>query len=171
MNIRTENKKDFKEVYHLNYLAFEHREDESKLVERIRNSDEFVSDLSMVAEVDNEIVGHILLSKAVVEDQDQQTVVIALAPIAVKPGHQGQGIGRMLIEEGTRRCRELGYGLILLIGHPTYYTKFGFQPARQFGLELKQFEVPDEVFMVYEVLDGQLQLTKGELKYSAAFFG
>ena len=171
MIMRTETNKDFEEVYKLNYLAFGNREDESKLIERIRLSEEFIPELSIVAEMENEIVGHILLSKATVEDQDKQYTVIVLAPIAVRPNYQKLGVGSRLIEEGIRRCRSLGYSIILLIGHPTYYPRLGFQPARQFGLELKQFEVPDEVFMVYEVEEGKLREIQGELKYPNTFFG
>lgn len=69
MIIRTETMADFVDVYELNYLAFGNREDESKLVERIRKSEEFVPELSIVAEINNEIVGHLLLSKAIIEDE------------------------------------------------------------------------------------------------------
>lgn len=169
MIIRTEDVKDYEEVYKLNYLAFGNREDESKLIERIRLSEGFIPELSIVAEIGNEIVGHILLSRATVEGQDEQFTVIVLAPIAVKPAYQKQGIGSKLIEEGIKRCKSLGYAMIFLIGHPTYYPRFGFQPARQYGLDLKQFEVPDEVFMVYEVEAGKLKETKGELKYPNTF--
>lgn len=171
MIIRTETEADFEEVYKLNYLAFGNREDESRLVERIRTSEEFIPELSIVAEIANEIVGHLLLSKAVVENAEEIYTVIVLAPIAVKPSRQKQGIGTKLIEEGLRRCKDLAYNIILLIGHPDYYPKFGFQPARKFGLELKQFNVPDDVFMVYEVEVGELQKIAGELKYPRAFFG
>ncbi|WP_442601823.1 GNAT family N-acetyltransferase [Paenibacillus sp. KN14-4R] len=170
MIIRTEIEQDFKDVYQINFQAFGNREDESKLVERIRKSEEFVPELSLVAEKNNEIVGHIMLSKAIVEAQNEVHTVIVLAPIAIKPDLQKQGIGSSLIEEGIRRCKALGYGLILLIGHPSYYPRVGFQPARKFGLELKQFEVPDEVFMVYEVEERKLQEIRGELKYPKAFF-
>jgi predicted N-acetyltransferase YhbS len=170
MIIRTETVEDYEEVYKLNYLAFGKREDESKLVERIRKSEEFVPELSIVAEIDNEIVGHLLLSKAAVETQERIFTVIVLAPIAVKPDRQKQGIGSKLIEEGIRRCKNLGYYIILLIGRPKYYPRFGFKPARKYGLELKQFKVPDQVFMVYEVVDGELEKIRGELKYPKAFF-
>jgi putative acetyltransferase len=103
MIIRTETKADFEEVYKLNFLAFGNREDESKLIERIRKSEEFVPELSIVAEINNEIAGHLLLSKAVVEDEEKIYTVIVLAPIAVRPGHQKQGIGSKLINEGFRR--------------------------------------------------------------------
>ncbi|MCK8487404.1 N-acetyltransferase [Paenibacillus sp. MBLB2552] len=170
MIIRTETNSDYDEVFKLNYLAFGNREDESKLIERIRLSNEFIPELSLVAEINKEIVGHILLSKATVEGQGKKSIVIVLAPIAVKPNFQKQGIGSSLIEEGIRRCKALGYGILLLIGHPSYYPRLGFKPARKYGLELKQFEVPDEVFMVYEVENGKLQEINGELKYPKAFF-
>lgn len=170
MIIRTETKSDYEKVYKLNFRAFGNREDESKLVEKIRKSEEFVPELSLVAEKEGEIVGHLLLSKAVVENQDDNHTIIVLAPIAVKPEYQKQGVGTRLIEEGKKRCKSLGYRLILLIGHPEYYPRLGFQPARKFGLELKQFEVPDEVFMVYEVEEEALQKINGELKYPRAFF-
>lgn len=96
--------------------------------------------------------------------------VIVLAPVAVHPTFQKRGIGRKLIKEGLRKVKNMKYGLVLLIGHPTYYPKFGFKPARQFGLELRQFEVPDEVFMVCEMREGELNRIKGELKYPKAFF-
>lgn len=170
MIIRTETSDDYQAVYEVNCLAFGNREDEARLVERIRTSEGFVPELSIVAAADGEVVGHILLSEAIVESPEQQHKVIVLAPIAVKPDCQKRGVGSALIAEGIRRCKQLGYGLILLIGHPAYYPKFGFQPARQFGLELKQFEVPDEVFMVYEVEAGKLREIQGELKYPEAFF-
>ncbi|RUS46930.1 GNAT family N-acetyltransferase [Cohnella sp. AR92] len=170
MIIRTENEREYQEVYDLNYQAFGNREDESKLVERIRTSEGFVPELSLVAEMDDRIVGHLLLSEATVEDQEESHTVIVLAPIAVKPDMQARGIGSSLIQEGIKRCKDLGYELVLLIGHPSYYPRLGFQPARPFGLELLQFEVSDDIFMVYEVKEGALLKMKGELKYPEAFF-
>lgn len=170
MIIRTETSSDFGAVFQLNYYAFGNREDESRLIERIRVSEQFIPELSIVAEIDKEIVGHVMLSKAIVRERDKETNVIVLAPIAVKPALQKQGIGRKLIEEGISRCKALGYGLVLLIGHPDYYPRLGFQPARQHGLELTQFDVPDDVFMVVEVEGGKLQEISGELMYPAAFF-
>ncbi|NOU93630.1 GNAT family N-acetyltransferase [Paenibacillus sp. LMG 31456] len=170
MKIRTEAREDYSEVYELNYQAFGNRDDESKLVERIRNSEHFVPELSIVAELNNEIVGHLLLSKASVVNSENHQNVIVLAPIAIKPPYQKQGIGSQLIHEGKKRCKEQGYGIILLIGHPSYYPKFGFMPAGDYGIELKQFKVPNEVFMVCEVIEGELQKCKGELIYPPTFF-
>jgi len=169
--IRTETKEDCNHVRDVNFQAFGNREDEAQLVERIRLSEYFIPDLSIIAELNKEIIGHILLSKAEVFDTDVVHEVIVLAPIAVKPGHQRQGIGKQLILEAFKRCKDLGYYIVMLIGHPTYYPKFGFKPARQFGLEMQQFEVPDDVFMVCELKSNELNNIKGELKYPKAFFG
>lgn len=170
MNIRMETNEDFAQVYEVNYEAFGNSDDEAKLVERIRASEGFVPELSLVAEVGGSIVGHVLVSKALVVGSEARHEVLVLAPIAVRPSCQKQGVGTKLITEAQQRSKELGASLILLIGHPGYYPKFGFKPARAFGIDLLQFEVPDEVFMVYEVTGGSLEAVKGELVYPAAFF-
>jgi putative acetyltransferase len=171
IHIRTEQQHDYEQVYQVNYTAFGNREDEARLVERIRASESFIPQLSLVADQNDEIIGHVLFSKAEVVNGDERHEVIVLAPIAVKPEFQKQGIGKQLIEEGLNRCLSLGYNIVLLIGHPSYYPQFGFKPARPFGLELKQFEVPDDVFMVCELKDGALLRIQGELRYPVAFSG
>lgn len=168
--IRTETPADYDQVREINIQAFGNREDEAHLVDRIRKSEGFIPYLSLVAEAEGSIVGHLLLSKAAVINDEEPHEVIVLAPIAVRPTHQRQGVGKRLIDEGLLRCKELGFGLVLLIGHPTYYPKFGFKPARPIGLELKQFDVPDDVFMVYEVLENTRRRIEGELQYPKAFF-
>lgn len=170
MEIRTEEMKDHQAIYQLNVEAFGHREDEAQLVERIRASQGFIPELSIVAETDQQIVGHILLSKAMIMNAHKEHEVIVLAPIAVMPGFQKQGVGTHLIHEGIQRTKKLGYGSIFLIGHPSYYPKFGFVPANTYGFELKQFQVPNEVFMVNEIIEGHLLNWSGELRYPDSFF-
>lgn len=170
MNIRSEKTEDYQELYQLHYVAFGNRVDESKLVDRIRASEEYVPDLSLVYEEEGRVLGHALFSKAVIREGEQQHEVIVLAPIAVEPQSQRNGIGSRLIAEGAKRCEALGYELVLLIGHPDYYPKHGFVPARQYGLELTQFPVPDEVFMVRELVQGALGRIRGELQYPSSFF-
>lgn len=170
MLIRSERPQDYQTIADLHFLAFDRREDEAQLVANVRASDGYIADLSMVAEETGQIRGHVLFSKAVIKKDGKEIDVIVLAPIGVHPDHQKTGIGGLLIEEGLYRVREKGYGLVLLIGHPDYYPKFGFEPARPYGLELTQFNVPDEVFMVCEVQSGSLNQIKGELIYPPAFF-
>lgn len=170
IQIRTETVKDYPAVYDLNYNAFDKRNDESDLVNRIRASAEFIPELSLVAELeDGTIAGYLMLSQAEIRNGSDTCPVLALAPLAVRPDYQRQGIGGELIREGQRRAKKLGYGLILLIGHPEYYPRFGFVPAREHGLELTQYDVPDEVFMVCELRDGELRRIQGELIYPPAF--
>ena len=170
MQIRTETAEDYEQVFQLNVTAFGNREDEGKLVERIRASEEFTPELSIVAVEAGEVVGHILLSGAKVVEDSREYPVIVLAPIAVRADYQGRGVGGLLIEEGKRRAAKLGFGAVLLIGHPSYYPRFGFVPARAQGLELLQFPVPDDVFQVCPLREGGLEGLQGELQYPAAFF-
>ncbi|WP_337912957.1 N-acetyltransferase [Paenibacillus arenosi] len=172
MIIRVETPQDYAQVYALHDMAFNNKDEESALVERIRTSDTFVPELSLVAVEGEEIIGHVLLSKAhVVTPSGSKQEVLALAPIGVKPSHQKYGVGSKLIVEGIKRATELAYPLVLLIGHPDYYPKFGFVPARSHGLDLKQFPVPDHVFMVRELQEGQLGTIQGELQYPSCFMG
>lgn len=169
ISIRAERSTDAESVFHLHYEAFGSREDESKMAERIRISEGFIPELSLIAtEKDGSLIGHALFSKAEVMNEDRRYDVIVLGPIAVAPSHQRQGIGGSLIREGLRLSAEHGFSHVFLIGHPSYYPKFGFEPARPHGFDLRQFEVPDEVFMV-NILCQDAEI-KGELRYPQAFF-
>ncbi|MEK0315123.1 GNAT family N-acetyltransferase [Cohnella sp. 56] len=177
MLIRTERSDDIEAVRQVHLAAFGGREDESRLADRIRGSAGLVPELSLVAERDGEIVGHMLISKAELVDGHAAEVTLVLAPIGVRPEAQGRGAGGALIEEGIRRAASLGYKLIFLIGHPSYYPRFGFKPAVGSGLVLMQFDVPDDVFMVRELAEGELDRLAavrkekyGELKYPQTFF-
>lgn len=170
MEIRTERLSDYSEVFNLNYLAFGNRADESRLIERIRLSEGFIPELSLVAEENDQIVGHALFSKAEIVEDENRNEIIVLAPIAVLPSNQKTGVGGKLIQEGLKRCEALGFDFVFLIGHPTYYPKFGFKPAREHGFDLKQFNVSDNVFMVFELPEGKTKRIKGELRYPKPFF-
>jgi putative acetyltransferase len=93
-----------------------------------------------------------------------------LAPIAVMPSSQITGIGGKLIQEGLKRCDALRYDFVFLIGHPTFYPKFGFKPAGEYGFDLKQFNVSDDMFMVFELPEGKMKSIKSELRYPKSFF-
>ncbi|WP_308634652.1 GNAT family N-acetyltransferase [Paenibacillus silvisoli] len=171
MIIRTEKEADYDRVRQVVDKAFGNQDEESALVERIRQSDGFIPSLSLVAESAEEgIAGHALFSKASVVDGQRGVDVLVLAPIAISPSRQKQGIGTRLIDEGLKRSRELGFPGVLLIGHPGYYPRLGFRPASAYGLVLKQFQVPDEVFMAIELRENGLEaLRGGELRYPASF--
>ena len=167
MHIKQESKSDYAAVYEVVKTAFataEHSDGtEQDLVTALRSSSSFVPELSLVAEVDNKIVGHILFTKA---DVDGHTV-LALAPLSVLPSYQRQGIGLALMAEGHRIARELGFGYSVVLGHPGYYPKAGYCPANQLGIKAP-FEVPNENFMALK-LNPAAEGVNGTLKYDAAF--
>jgi putative acetyltransferase len=124
--------------------------------------------VSLVAQVDGEIVGHILFSEVTLDPPRSVVDMVGLAPVAVLPGHQGAGIGGALIVEGLARCGKLGYGAAVLLGHPSYYPRFGFLPAHRFGLRC-EFPSPPEAFMAIELVPGGLEGEPATVRYHPAF--
>jgi predicted N-acetyltransferase YhbS len=150
--IRKEEEKDHKQIYEVNKLAFQ-QENESKLIEKIRKSENFIPELSIVAEIDNRIVGHILFSKI---------------KMAVIPEFQKRGIGSELIKKGIDKAKELGFDSIIVLGHKEYYPKFGFQRASKWNIKCP-FEVPDDVFMAIELTEKAFEGAAGTVEYPDEF--
>lgn len=173
MNIRKEENKDYKEVFNLIKNAFENEvytdHKEQFLVRRLRNSQAFVPELSLVAEVDGEIVGYVLLTKIKIINNDLQKTSLALAPIAVLKKYQGKGIGGKLILKAHQRAKELGFGSIILLGHEKYYPKFGYKMTKNYGIKLP-FEVPDENCMLIELTENALKDVSGIVEYPKEFY-
>lgn len=144
------------------------RTSEAELVEAIRRSPNFIPELSIVAAEDEELVGHILFSLIEIETIQQAVPALALAPLAVTPTHQRQRIGTQLMQVGLSRCRELNHNIVVVLGDPHYYTRFGFQTAAKFGVQAP-FPVPDEVFMVLELKPDALRGVRGTVRYPAYF--
>lgn len=143
---------------------------EHQLVNRIRKSEAFVPELSLVAiDQDNEMVGHILLSKITIKDNDKFMDSLALAPVSVAPQYQKKGIGSQLIHEALKKAKELGYHSVIVLGHKDYYPKFGFKQAQLWNIKAP-FEVPNEVFMALELTEGSLETVQGVVHYPKAFF-
>ncbi len=168
MNIRTETKNDYEKVQNLLTQAFPGQE-EATLVRRLREDKDFQRELSIVAEEKGGITGHIMFSRSRLFDGVHTHHVAALGPLAVLPDYQRQGIGGKLIEEGKRRCISHGYPLVFLFGHPAYYPRYGFVQARAYGIDITQFTVSDEVFMVAELQPGALDRLHGEFRFHSAF--
>ena len=172
MIIRQEIKKDHKQVFKVIEKAFKDAEfaqnTEQFLVERLRKSNAFLPELSMVAEVDGKIVGHILLTKLKIKDKSNEFDSLALAPVSVLPKFQGKGIGEKLILESHKKAKELGYKSIILLGYEKYYSRFGYKRADKFGIELP-FEVPKENCMAIELVEKGLKGVKGMVEYPKEF--
>jgi putative acetyltransferase len=93
---------------------------------------------------------------------------MGLAPMAVAPEHQRKGIGSALVRAGLEQCKRLGFGAVVVLGHPAYYPRFGFMSSAHFGIAC-EYEVPEDVFMVVELQPGFLRGASGKVKYHAAF--
>ena len=167
IEIRQENQKDYEEVYMVVKTAFEMAEhsdgNEQDLVVDLRNSDSFIPELSLVAVKEDKIVGYILFTKIKIENHEE----IALAPLAVLPEYQKQGIGSMLIEQGHKIAKQLGYHYSIVLGSENYYPKFGYIPAIQYGIQAP-FEVANENFMAMKLNDTDIEIT-GVVQYAKEF--
>lgn len=166
--IRQEEKKDRKDIYEVNRLAFG-QENESKLIDRIRAGSNFVPGLSLVAVTGGKTVGHILFSKIKIIGSSVFKT-LALAPMAVVPAFQKQGIGSELVKEGMSRAKELGFDSIIVVGHKNYYRRFGFEGASKWDIKCP-FEVPDEAFMAVELTEKALEGKSGTVEYPEEFTG
>ncbi len=166
--IRPERPEDYAAVEEINRLAFG-QENEVRLVVAIRQAKGFDHALSLVAIRADEAVGHILFSPIHIESDQGEIPALALAPMAVLPNFQRQGIGSALVREGLDSCRQLGHAVVVVVGHPGFYPRFGFVPAASHGIRAP-FEVPDEAFRVLRLeqsatADG----ISGVVRYSSAF--
>lgn len=167
--VRAETAADRAATHEVEALAFG-REAEAGLVDALRDSPEFVPALSLVAERDGRVVGHALLSRIAIQTAEGDVPALALAPVAVHPEFQNQGIGTALVREGLERARALGHRIVVVVGHPNYYPRFGFAPARPQGLEAP-FPIADPPFMALELVPGALDGVRGTVVYPPAFEG
>ena len=165
MTIRPETPEDIDFIRYVNDQAFG-QEDEAKLIEKLR--DQGVLTVSLVAVQDSEIVGHIAFSPVTIESDLSCFKAISLAPMAVLPVYQQKEIGSQMVQAGLEECRRLGYEVVVVVGHPDYYPRFGFVPARSKGVEC-EFEVPDEAWMILELREGALAETQGTVRFQPEF--
>ena len=164
MHVRPEQPSDILSIRAVNLTAFD-TSTEADLVDALREQAEPI--VSLVAEDGEAVVGHILFSPVTLLAHPDLKVM-GLAPMAVVPARQRQGIGSALVREGLERCRRLGFGAVIVLGHAEYYPRFGFTPASRFGVTC-EYDVPDEVFMVLELDRGILQGKSGTIRYHPAF--
>lgn len=165
INIRACNRSDYQAIAELNQLAFE-RENEALLVELIRDSDQYIPELELVAELSCAFVGHILFSYIDLVGQENLQV-LGLAPIAVRPEFQRQGIGSTLVQVGLEAASSRGEVMVIVLGHPQFYSRFGFEPSVGYGIE-SPFPVAEEAFMVKPLKNYQGRY-RGKVVYPPAF--
>ncbi len=165
--IRPEMIDDYASITEVNDLAFGQK-NEGRLILSLRKTQEFIPELSLVAEVGGRVVGHILFYPIKIKSDDASYGSLCLAPMAVLPEFQKQGIGSQLVREGLRRARRFGYKSVIVLGHAAYYPRFGFEPASRWGIR-PPFEVPDDVFMALELVENGLKDIQGTVEYPPEF--
>jgi len=153
VTIRPETPADQAATHHVNTAAFG-RPAEADLVDTLRRQDALT--LSLVAEQDGQVVGHIAFSPVRITGDQDSFEALALGPMAVLPAQQGQGTGSQLVRSALAALKEKGATIVFVLGHRTYYPRFGFEPAQRYGIGC-EFDVPPEFFMVCALREGVLQ--------------
>ncbi len=167
LEIRQEKEQDWDRVFELNKAAFG-RDGEARLVELLRKRNDFVPGLSLVATLNNDIVGHILFTKIKIKSHQMEAESLALAPVAVLPQWQRKGIGRQLVQAGLQKAKELQFISVIVLGHADYYPKFGFLPADRWNIR-SPYNLPANVFMALELVTDGLKDAGGLVHYPPEF--
>ena len=165
LEIRLESTDDLDGVRAVNRLAFG-QDDEAALVDALRDGGYGV--VSLVAEEGGRIVGHILFSRLPIEAGGKVIEAAALAPMAVLPDRQRQGIGSALVRAGLAACREAGIAAVVVLGHPDYYPRFGFSAKAAGGLH-SPFPGAGDGFMALELVPGALAVSEALVRYAPPF--
>ncbi|KPL74802.1 hypothetical protein ADN00_13215 [Ornatilinea apprima] len=168
IEIRPECSSDVTAIHLVNAAAFQ-QENEARLVDQLRDQGGLT--LSMVCIQDDQIIGHIAYSPVVVEFDDGGSLqALALAPVAILPEHQNSGVGTHLIQVSLDILKAQGHHLVIVLGHPDYYPRFGFKPASGFNIR-SPYPVPNEAFMLLELTAGTLENRPGVVRYRPEFDG
>jgi len=165
ITIRPEQPGDEAAIYRVNVAAFQ-QSAEAELVNTLRdNHDNLVS---LVAVADGQIVGHIMFSPVIVEQGEAYWQALGLAPMSVHPDYQDRGIGSGLVEAGLQACLEAGHLVVVVLGHPEFYSRFGFVPSYRYGIHW-EIDCPPEAFMVAELVPGALENRSGIVEFLPEF--
>jgi putative acetyltransferase len=166
IKVRAEAPDDFRAIDVVNLSAFE-GESEAQLIAELRSSKGFIPDLSLVAELNGRIVGHVVLSKVQLKSTRGSSDILALGPMSVVPSQSHRGIGSELIEAAVTRAKPLCFPAIVVAGHPDYYHRFGFRPAREWGVTCN-LPIPEDALTAMELVEGALA-EGGQVEYPALF--
>ena len=165
MDVRAEKPEDVNAIHQVNREAFG-RKNEAILVDQLRG---IASTFSFVAVQSEQIVGHLFFSPVTINGQcSSDLLLLGLAPVAVLPNYQQQGIGSLLIQRGLEVCNQAKCDAVVVLGDPKYYSRFGFVAASTHGLRC-EYDVPDEAFMVLELNRGALQNCSATVQYRSEF--
>jgi len=168
VKIRQESAADSAEVLEVIRLAFG-RNAESQLVEKFRQNPNYVPELSLVAEYEDHVIGHILFFPIEVKVDSEPVQTLILAPLSVHPSYQRRGVGGELAKAGLATAKQRGYRSVLVLGHPNYYPRFGFRRASEWGFKMKEAN-PPEAFMAIEFIEGGLKRSRESFRFPMELF-
>ena len=173
LKIRHEQLEDHHQVALLIENAFrnEHFSDhqEQYLVDRLRKSPDFIPELSLVALFNEQLVGHVLLSKIEIKNSNNTSELLALVPVSVSPAYQKQGIGSALINAAHAKALELGFNAVLLLGQDTYFQRFGYEFTSKYNIEFP-FDIPEKYCLIKPLKKDGLNNVSGAVEYPEAFY-
>lgn len=165
IHIRPERPEDQATIHQLAVAAYG-REDEAEVVDQLRQARAVA--LALTAEEDGRVVGHIVFSMVTVNSTSDVWTALGLGPMVVAPDRQGRGIGTALVRAGLDECRKTGAEVVVVLGRPDYYPRFGFKPAKPLGVTW-EIDVSEEAFMLAELQDGALAGRRGVVRYHQAY--
>lgn len=167
LNIRKETEKDLPEIYDLIKTAFETAKikdgDEQDFAVKLRKSKRYIPGLALIAEHNDKLIGHIMLTKTYVTTERGKAEYLLLAPISVLIDHRNQGVGSELISESFARAKKMGYKAVFLCGDPVYYHRFGFRATSEFGIRPEQ-DIPEQYVMACELEPDALKGISGTVE-------
>jgi putative acetyltransferase len=168
MNIRREIQEDFSGIYELVKVAFQTAQvsngKEQDFVIQLRNSDNYIPKLALVAEQDGKLIGHIMLTKTFISRDNNKFETLLIAPLSVVLEYRNKGVGSELIKEGFKLAKEMGYTSAVLVGNPAYYNRFGFKSTVDFGIKNTN-NIPDEYVMACELVPEALAGINGTISF------
>ena len=165
IRVREEQSDDIPAIRKVNERAFGQPQ-EADLVDKLRRNCNDL--LSQVAVAQDQVVGHILFSPAIIESENGTVQGMGLAPMAVLPEYQRQGVGAELIRTGITKLESKGCPFVVVLGHAEYYPRFGFEPASSQGIR-SEWEVPDDAFMILVLNESEMKGISGLAKYRPEF--
>jgi predicted N-acetyltransferase YhbS len=169
LKIRPEKAQEYPFLYNFVKEAFKTAKvsngDEQNYVDRLRDSDGYIPELALVAEENEEIIGHIMLTKTYVLTGTQRFEALLLAPLSVASTHQGCGVGSALVWESLRLAKQMGFHAVFVVGDPAYYSRFGFRSSKLFGIKHVP-EIPDPYVMALELTPDALVGVSGTANFT-----
>ena len=167
VTIAPETEQEYELIKKVNDLAF-NRINEGQLVEKLRNKPCFIRELSLVAKYKEEIIGYALFYPIKIKNDSGTCNSLSLGPVSVLPKYQNKGVGSKLIKTGLEIAGKLGFKAVIVIGHPRFYPRFGFEKASKWRI-VSPYPVPEEAFLAKELVANGLNACDGTIQYPKEF--